>query len=226
MKNMNKIKGFVFDFDNTILDSDKLILKAFKNAYKDVTNKDIELKEIIANYGPSEEGMFLKLINDKDEAKKAFNLYLSYYEIYQKELFTSLKPFYYEIFSKIKEEGYKLFIVTGRSEESLKLSLSYFNLNKYIDKYYFGSLEGVNKPDSFKKLEIENNLNNEELVYFGDSFNDIKSCKTANILLYSVGIYYDKSYQEGLEKRYNKNYVIHDENEFKEVILKLIYENK
>lgn len=223
---MKKIKGFVFDFDNTILHSDELILKAFKKAYKDVTNKNIDFKEIVANYGPSEEGMFLKLINDEKKAKEAFNLYLINYEIYQKELFKSLKPFYYEMFNKIKENGFKLFIVTGRSEESLKLSLSYFELNKYIDKYYYGSINGVNKPDSFNKLETENNLKSEELVYFGDSFNDIKSCKEANILLYSVGIYYDKSYQEELEKRYNKDYVIHNEDEFKEVVLKLIYENR
>ncbi len=220
----SKIKAFVFDFDNTLVYSDILVVISFLEAYKKVFNQELKIEDIVKNYGPSEEGIFFNLSNDKEKSEKAFKEYLTLYGKYQSLYAPLLAKDYYNLFKIIKDNNFKLFIITGRSEESLKISLDFYKLNDYFDGYYYGSTKGVNKPDSFKKLMDEYHLKNDEIIYFGDTRNDIKSCKEVNIPLFSVTLFYNEEYYLKIKKE-NQN-IINSYKELNEVILKLIKENQ
>lgn len=221
---MSKIKAFVFDFDGTLSYTDEFIVRTMMEAFKNILNKDLTVEEIINNYGPSEEGVILNILDkDEEKAKLVFDEYLKLYKVNHDKYDKEIDPIFYEIFENIKRNNFKLIVLTGRSEKTLNISLDQFKIRKYIDSYYFGSVLGVNKPDSFKKLEEDNKISNDEIVYFGDSKNDIKSCLEAKVKLYSV-TYYNKNQEEEI-KKLNPN-VITSLDELKEVVDKLISENK
>ena len=61
----------------------------------------------------------------------------------------------------------------------------------------------MNKASNIKKLLLENNYSNDEVIYIGDSINDIKACNEANIDIISVN--YDKTIRTENLSIYNKN---------------------
>ena len=58
---MKKIKCVIFDLDGTIGDTVPLCIKAFKEAIEPLINRSVSNEEIIATFGPSEEGTIMAL---------------------------------------------------------------------------------------------------------------------------------------------------------------------
>ncbi len=216
------IKAFVFDFDNTLLNSDYLVVGSFFKGYEKVMGKKVSIEEVISNYGPDEEGVFYRLMKNKEKAALAFKYYLEEYELLEEKLFKDgFDKEYLELLKSIKDKGFKLFLVTGRSKDSTLISLKYFNLEDIFDDIYCGSFYGVNKPDSFKKLEKDYSLTNDQLIYFGDTLNDINSCKEVDVKICSVGMYVDEKSKNVLKE--NNNFkVVNTFAELKEFIDSLI----
>lgn len=211
-------KAIVFDFDGTILDTEPFIGKLIYETYKHFANEELTLDDILSNYGPSEEGILINLNkNNKYDPKEAFKYYLNLYKTLHNKYYSSLDDELINIFNIIKEKNINLFIVTGRSKESLEISLDLLKIKKYFKDYYCGSIKGVNKPTSIKKLLKEYNLNNEEIIYVGDSINDIYSMKKVNVELISVS-YFNNRNKEKLEDL-NPNNVANSFNELKNQIL-------
>lgn len=196
---------FVFDFDNTLLPTDELIYLSFNEVYKSFKGKDITIEELVKYYGPTEEGMFKNILGEKDY-KEAFQEYLLLYEKYHQKFFSSLDSAFLETFKKIKAKNKKIIILTGRSEESLLISLKLLDLTKYIDGYYFGSIFKANKDDSFNKLMKDFKVSNKELVYFGDTLSDVNFCNKLGIDIVSC-LYYQK-YDIEKVKVSNPNFIL------------------
>ena len=56
---MKKIKCVIFDLDGTVGDTVPLCIKAFKKSIEPLINKNVSDEEIIATFGPSEEGTII-----------------------------------------------------------------------------------------------------------------------------------------------------------------------
>lgn len=196
---------FIFDFDDTLLNTDELIYNCFKKVYKEFTNKDISLEELIKNYGPTEEGIFYALIKN-DSYKEVFKRYLEEYKKEHSIIFKTLPKEFIDTFKFLKESNKKIIILTGRSKESLLISLDLLDLNKYIDGYYYGSLYGSNKKDSFNALLKDFNIDKDKIIYFGDSINDLKVCNELKIDI--VSCLYFTNYNVEKIKENNPNYLL------------------
>ena len=75
---MKKIKAVIFDLDGTIANTLPLCVRAFKNSVEPLINRSLSDAEIIATFGPSEEGTILELAPEKKE--KGVSNYLHLYE--------------------------------------------------------------------------------------------------------------------------------------------------
>lgn len=220
------IKAFVFDFDNTLLASDELVVRSFFKGYEKVMGKKVSIEEVISHYGPDEEGVFYGIMQDREKANLAFKYYLEEYESLEKELFRDgFNKKYINILKNIKNNGYKLYLLTGRSKRSTIISLKYFGLEELFDDVYCGSFYGVNKPESFRKLEKDYSLSNDEIIYFGDTMNDIKSCKEVDVKICSVSMYIDEKNRQ-LLKQNNDFRVVDTLDELEDFIGEIIKENK
>ncbi len=113
------IKAVIFDFDGTIADTVPLCIAAFRKAIEPLTGKSISDADIIAAFGPSEEGTIMALIPDFYE--QGISNYLKYYkELHEMcpEPFDGIKG----IIQYLKDNNIITALVTGKGENTREVS--------------------------------------------------------------------------------------------------------
>ncbi|MEB0262259.1 MULTISPECIES: HAD hydrolase-like protein [unclassified Mucilaginibacter] len=173
-----KFKTIIFDLDGTIADTLPLCIAAFKKSVEPLLNATISDDEIIATFGPSEEGTIRKLIPQHETAGVA-----AYLKNYEELHYTCPVPFegVKELLQELKNAGVKLGMVTGKGLHSTIISLKQFELSEYFEIMETGSPEGPNKVAGI--VSILNRLGSDisESLYVGDAPSDIKYCKEVGI---------------------------------------------
>jgi len=173
-----KIRTVIFDLDGTIADTLPLCIAAFKKSIEPILNKEISEQEIIATFGPSEEGTIRKLIPAHEEAGVK-----SYLRYYQELHHTCPLPFpgILELLDFLKDKGIQLAMVTGKGVHSTKLSLAQFDLAHYFETLETGRPEGPNKANGIRNVLSRLKTDADETIYVGDAPSDITACREAGI---------------------------------------------
>ncbi len=201
-------KVIIFDFDGTILNTEPFIGKLIYETYLKFTNKRLTLEDILNNYGPSELGMLINMNDGSYNPNEAFDYYLKLYKKMHEQFFTHIDKNLKNIFEYLKLNDIDTYIITGRSKESLDISLDILDIRKYFKGFYTGSIKGVNKPTSIRNLISDHNYNNKELLYIGDTINDIKSMNEVDVKIISIAMYNLKNFEE--LNKLNPNNVVKD----------------
>ncbi len=216
---MKKKECFVFDFDGTLVDSNELEKVTMVETIHRYHDPFFRPDAIYRYFGPTEDGILKKIVAP-EKIEEALSFFFDYYEKRQEDLLIPF-PEMEEILKLLKEKGKRLFLLTGRSERTLLLSLRKLSYENYFEKCYWGSQESVNKPDSMRKLLEENHLKKEDVVYVGDTLEDIRSMKEVPVDLLSAGYSHSKTYDEELERN-NTGNVCHTIRELKSKLMKLL----
>jgi len=168
------IKAVIFDLDGTIADTLPLCIAAFKKSIEPLLGKTVSEEEIVATFGPSEEGTIRRLIPAQEEAGVA-----SYLKHYEALLYTCPSSFLGipEVLSMLKEKGVPLAMVTGKGIHSTRLSLAQFGLAAFFEILETGSPEGPNKVNGIRSVLKQLGVSAAESLYVGDAVSDIRYCK-------------------------------------------------
>jgi len=212
----------VFDFDGTLVNSLPLISKCFIDILPKYGVTNIKTQEELSKfYGPNELGMFKNIFNDYGKAEKAFKDYLVEYKELHHEYIPKLIPGLLELLKELRtRRTLRLALVTGRSKESLDISMDILNLSYFFDDIQFGSYKGVVKPELMRNIFKNLGVDRNECIYVGDSVNDIKSMNAVGVPIISV--YYAKpSSKEKLEEL-NPKMCAGSYDELRELLLKNI----
>ena len=193
---MNKKKAVVFDFDGTLSNSFPLVAGKITEAIAMFRKEELTEEENNSIYGPTEEGIILKLIKDKGEAKECFLRYLDLYNEYHEELLPDFIPGIRELLDELNKRNVPVFLLTGRSKESTMITLTKFNAFKYFKAIYTGGLYGEVKEELLNELASIHHYNKEDLVYIGDSLHDVPQCRRANVDIISVSYANTDSYEK------------------------------
>ena len=193
---MNKKKAVVFDFDGTLSNSFPLVARKITEAIAMFRKEELTEEENNGIYGPTEEGIILKLIKDKGEAKECFLRYLDLYNEYHDELLPDFIPGIRELLEELNKRNIPVFLLTGRSKESTMITLTKFNAFKYFKAIYTGGLYGEVKEELLNELASIHHYNKEDLVYIGDSLHDVPQCRRANVDIISVSYANTDSYEK------------------------------
>lgn len=193
---MNKKKAVVFDFDGTLSNSFPLVAGKITEAIAMFRKEELTEEENNSIYGPTEEGIILKLIKDKGEAKECFLRYLDLYNEYHEELLPDFIPGIRELLEELNKRNIPVYLLTGRSKESTMITLTKFNAFKYFKAIYTGGLYGEVKDELLNELASIHHYNKEDLVYIGDSLHDVPQCRRANVDIISVSYANTDSYQK------------------------------
>lgn len=217
---MNKKKAVVFDFDGTLSNSFPLVAQKITEAIAMFRKEELTEEENNSIYGPTEEGIILKLIKDKGEAKECFLRYLDLYNEYHEELLPDFIPGIRELLEELNKRNIPVFLLTGRSKESTMITLTKFNAFKYFKAIYTGGLYGEVKEELLNELASIHHYNKEDLVYIGDSLHDVPQCRRANVDIISVSYANTDSYEK-LEE-INKGNVAKTVEELKEKLFEIL----
>lgn len=216
---MTKKKVLCFDFDGTLTDSTQLEHASILKTLNDFGNETVNGENLENYYGPTEPGIIRNLIGE-DEFPSALSYFFRIYSELQEQC---LKPL--DGMKELLEELHSnpnihVILVTGRSRETLDISLNYLDYEKYFEKTYTGSMDGVNKDESMNQAVKDFDLEKEDFLYIGDTTKDIEVMKDNDYDIFSVGYCHNEEYQKKLEEM-NPNTFLSVE-ELKEALKKVI----
>ncbi len=178
------IKGIIFDLDGTIADTLPLCINAFRMAIEPLIEKELTDEEIIATFGPSEEGTIMALAPEHYD--RGLEAYLQFYEILHIHCpvpFAGIT----ELFDYLQHHNVRLAMVTGKGEKSTAISLDQFNMQHYFSIIETGSPKGPVKAECINRvLQQWNDLDKNEVLYVGDTPSDIIASRKAGIRIVSA----------------------------------------
>ena len=176
---MGKIKAVIFDLDGTLGDTVPLCVEAFKKSIEPLVNRTITVEDIIATFGPSEEGTIMALAPEFYE--KGISDYLHFYEQLHE---MCPKPFegIVNLLNLLKNKQIRIAMVTGKGKYSTEISLRKFGITHFFEKIETGHQSGPRKPEGIKAiLDFFDDINKNEIIYVGDAPSDIKACKVVEV---------------------------------------------
>ncbi|MDO5552553.1 MAG: HAD hydrolase-like protein [Planctomycetia bacterium] len=172
------LKAVILDFDGTIGDTLALCLEAFKSAIEPLAGRTFTEEEIIATFGPSEEGTIAKLVLDQAASGVA-----GYLREYERLHVKYDKPFpgILELLRTLKKRGLLVALVTGKGRYSCDISLAAYGLTDFFDAVETGSALGPCKPVGLRSVLTRFKLLPQEAVYVGDTTSDVAACQEVGI---------------------------------------------
>lgn len=124
------IRAVIFDFDGTIGNTLPLCIAAFRRAIEPLAGKQLPDEEIVATFGPSEEGTIRIL------APHAYEQGLADYLNCYRELHDMCpSPFdgIPELLEWLKARGIIIALVTGKGRRSCSISLEQYGIARFFD---------------------------------------------------------------------------------------------
>jgi phosphoglycolate phosphatase-like HAD superfamily hydrolase len=176
---MKKIKATIFDLDGTLGNTVPLCVEAFRKSLGPLIGRTISDEEIIATFGPSEEGTIMALV--PDNYKKGISDYLHYYEQLHEKV---PKPFdgIIDLLNGLKNRQTKIAMVTGKGKYSTKITLQKFGIAHFFEIIETGHPYGPRKTEGIEAvLNYFKDINKNEITYIGDAPNDVIACKKVGI---------------------------------------------
>lgn len=180
------MKAVIFDFDGTLADTLPICFYAFQAVFKAFDNLELTPEEIKAMFGPSETGIIRKNLLNKNH-DQAIEVYYEEYNQKHQELVVDNAEIY-ELLLHLKNNGYKLAIVTGKARRSLDISLAHLGMADLFDVMISGDDVECPKPhpEGINKILEQLNINSSEAIFLGDSDADILAGLRANV--HTIGV--------------------------------------
>ena len=176
---MNKIKAVIFDLDGTLGDTLPLCISAFRKSIEPLINRSLSDEEIIATFGPSEEGTIMAL------APKYYEEGVSSYLDFYRQLHTTCPdPFdgIEDLLITLRNKSVKIAMVTGKGKHSTEISLKEFGIAKYFEAIETGVSGGPRKAEGIQNIvDLFKDIQNNEIIYVGDAPSDITASKKVGV---------------------------------------------
>ena len=186
-------KAVLFDLDGTLGDTLPLCVSAFHRAMEPMLGRSLTDEEILATFGPSEEGTVTILLETDERFRRlppeerrvreeeALDAYLRWY----RELHSTFSPRPFEgmveLLHRLKAAGIVLGLVTGKGPKSCAISLAEYGIADLFDQVETGSPAMLDKPAGIRRILDRRGIRPEEAVYVGDMPSDIRAARSVGM---------------------------------------------
>lgn len=169
---------FLFDFDGTLGNTLPLCVAAFREAIEPLARRHLSDAEIMATFGPSEEGTITALIPEHFDEGLA-----RYLDSYARLHFRWPEPFpgIREVLTFLKRRNSFLGLVTGKGPRSLEITLRHYGLTDVFDVIKTGQPEGPVKEACIEEIFAAAPFRREDTLYVGDTPYDIRASRACGI---------------------------------------------
>lgn len=179
-----ELRAVIFDLDGTLANTLPLAIAAFRRSIEPLTGQTLTDAQIIATFGPSEEGMIRVLAPDYYDA--ALTGYLRHYEALHDmapEPFREIR----ELLRDLKAGGVHLGLVTGKGAQSTQISLRRFGLEDAFEAVETGNPSGPRKAEGIRRVLAGWGMPPAEAVYVGDAPSDVMAAREAGVAVVGAG---------------------------------------
>lgn len=175
---MEQTKGIIFDLDGTLADTLPLCLVSFQDAVEQVSGKRPSKEAVEAFWGYSEIGIVKNLC--PQDWQKCFKVFL---EVYQKNHSMCCRLFdgMIEILDLLGQKSFKIAMVTGKGEDSCRITLLELGIKKHFDIIETGSEIGSIKPECILRVLEQWGFEPNEVYYIGDAVSDMIDSKEVKV---------------------------------------------
>jgi pyrophosphatase PpaX len=174
-----KLRGMLFDLDGTLGDTVPVCIQAFQRAFYYYLGQHLTAQDIMAMFGPSEEGMLQRAL--PQDWPQAVDMYLMEYERAHttcRDLFSGLLP----LLASLRARGVRLGIVTGKGLRSAQISARMLGLDTYFEGIEAGAADGPVKPAGIQAFLTRWAVAPQAVAYVGDAPYDIDAAKQAEVI--------------------------------------------
>jgi phosphoglycolate phosphatase/pyrophosphatase PpaX len=170
--------NYLFDLDGTLGNTLPLCIAAFREALEPLAKRPLSDGEIMATFGPTEEGTVSALA--PEHVDEGVARYLEAYARLQDrwpEPFAGIR----ELLLSLKRGHDFVGLVTGKGPRSLSITLRRYGLEGLFDAVKTGDPAGPVKDRCIAELLSEHALDRAATVYVGDTAYDIRASRACGI---------------------------------------------
>ena len=214
MSQIADIKLICFDLDGTLVNSVPDLRLALNSMLDDLLLPNVNgliVKTWVGDGIPKMVERCLLHVQDKTisdvELTQAVTIFEGYYQQFlntESGLYPAVKS---TLFS-LQDKGYKIALITNKSEKFLPKLLKYFGINRCFDLLIGGDTLVKNKPDAMQVNHAceHFNISQSQTVMVGDSRNDILAGQNAQVK--TIALTYGYNFGDPIADM-NPDYLIH-----------------
>ncbi|MGV3616581.1 MAG: HAD family hydrolase [Fimbriimonas sp.] len=174
-----RIRGVIFDLDGTLGDTLPICTEAFRRAAAPFVGRSLSDEEIVATFGPSEEGAVHRMA--PGHGAEVLESYLTHYEALHVACEAPF-PGVREMLDELRAQGVLLALVTGKGARSCEISLRRMGLADEFSHVETGCAEGPCKPEGVRRILADWQLPVGGIAYVGDAPSDVNAARATGIL--------------------------------------------
>ncbi len=193
---MQKIKAVAFDLDGTLIDSAQELTIAVDQMLVALGYEKAGIEKVSSWVGNGVVNLVETALKDADSAQgmdhfdHALTLFNQFYRAVLDASMPALYPGVLETLETLKQEGFQLALVTNKPSQFLPALLEKMGVISLFDLVLGADDVSVRKPHPAPIFTVLSHLGlyQDELLFVGDSRNDITSAKSAGVC--TVGMTY------------------------------------
>lgn len=174
------MKLVIFDLDGTLGASVSLCIRAFREAIEPLVGRAVSDAEIIATFGPSEEGTIAAFAPDRvDEGMAA---YLAAYRRLHPLLCPQMFDGMAELLQFLQIQGIPVALVTGKGADGTAITLAQYGISDVFSVIETGEPQGPVKIAAIGRVLAACQVAPSEALYVGDSPSDVVHARAAGVV--------------------------------------------
>ncbi len=192
---VQKVKGVIFDFDGTLVDSVNAYVEAYYTTLKE-HGFEIEKERIAELLGYSDKKIIETLINNSANAERILEDYRK--KVRNKEFASSLKlfPKTKEMLIQLSKNKIDVFILSGSDKKIMEHILEEKGIKNYFKEIISTRDDGFNEkpdPEGVEYILKKHSLKKEEVIFVGDGKLDFLMAKNSGIkFIAKLGNYFNE----------------------------------
>ncbi|WP_445488060.1 pyrophosphatase PpaX [Niallia sp. 03133] len=198
-----KINTALFDLDGTLINTNELIISSYLHTLEQYYPGKYKREDVLPFMGPTLMDVFSGI--DKEKAAEMIQIYRTY-NLANHDKVVTIFDEVYETIKALKEQGFKLAIVTTKLADVVDMGLKLTKLDEFFDVVVALNHVKKAKPDPEPVLLALEKLNAkpEEAIMVGDNYHDIQAGQNAGTL--TAGVAWSLKGKEFLAG-YNPDYI-------------------
>jgi len=176
----------IFDIDGTLTQTNDLIFASFNHVAEKYLGRQFSPNEIIALFGPPEEGALQKVFGDEN-LEGIMEELCGFYAAHHASM-ASLHAGIDDVLAHLKDRGIRLAVFTGKGRRTAMITLNALRIAPYFDMVVSGNdvINHKPHPEGILKVLEAFGLEPGQVLMVGDSLTDIRASRAAGVRIASV----------------------------------------